>query len=175
MELPVSSVDRDGRSTHSLLCEDRTVESAQEFLRQAVRVTESWPEKINLDGNAASHRGLRLLCEEDSRWKAVTARARRYLNNIIEQDHRAIKQRCAPMLELKSFRTAQVTFSGIELAHRIRKRQFAVAYERNGRRALPQGTLGPGALGQKPKISGGASPAPNLLSRSVGQNPDQAT
>lgn len=126
------AVDRNGKSIHSMLSDDRAIGSAQEFCRQAVRVTESWPEKINLDRNAASHRGLRLLCEEDSRWKTVTVRARRYLNNIIEQDHRAIKQRCAPVLGLKSFRTAQVTFSGIELAHRIRKRQFAVAYERNG-------------------------------------------
>jgi hypothetical protein len=37
------------------------------------------------------------------------------------------------MLALKSFRTAAVTFSGIELAHRIHKRRFAVAYERDGR------------------------------------------
>ena len=128
------AVDRDGRSIHSLLCEDRTVESAQEFFRQAVKVPGSrWPEKVNLDGNAASHRGLRLLGEEDSRWQSVKVRTRRYLNNIVEQDHRAIKGRCAPMLGLKSFRTAAITFSGIELAHRIRKRQFAVAYERNAR------------------------------------------
>lgn len=55
------------------------------------------------------------------------------LNNIIEQDHRAIKRKCASMLSLKSFRTAAVTFSGVELAHRIHKRQFAVAYQRDGR------------------------------------------
>jgi len=47
-----------------------------------------------------------------------------YLNNIVEQDHRAIKRRCAPMLGFKSAKTAAVTISGIELAHRIRKRQF---------------------------------------------------
>jgi hypothetical protein len=47
--------------------------------------------------------------------------------------HRAIKQRSAPMLGLKSFGSAAVTFSGIELAHRIRKRQFNVAYEHQGR------------------------------------------
>jgi transposase-like protein len=128
------AVDREGKSIHSLLCADRTVGSAQEFLRQAVKVPGSgWPEKINLDGNTASHLGLRLLGEEDSRWQSVTVRARRYLNNIVEQDHRAIKRRCRPMLGLKSFRTAAITFSGIELAHRIRKRQFALAYERNGR------------------------------------------
>ena len=119
---------------HSLLREDRTIGSAQEFFRQAVRVSGSpWPEKINLDGNAASHLGLRLLAEEDSRWQHVTVRARRYLNNVIEQDHRAIKQRSRAMLGLKSFHTAAVTFSGIELAHRIRKRPFTLAYQRNGR------------------------------------------
>lgn len=127
------AVDSSGKSIHSLLSEDRTMFSAQDFFRQAVKVTGSWPEKINLDGNIASHRGLHFLKEEDSRWGSVTVRARRYLNNLIEQDHRAIKRRCRPMLGLKSFRTAAVTFAGVELSHRIHKRQFAVAYERDGR------------------------------------------
>jgi transposase-like protein len=128
------AVDRYGKSVHSLLREDRTIGSAQEFFRQAVKVKGSpWPEKINLDGNAASHLGLRLLGEEDSRWRSVTVRARRYLNNLIEQDHRAIKQRSRSMLGLKYFDTAAVTLAGIELAHRIRKRQFTLAYEREGR------------------------------------------
>ena len=52
----------------------------------------------------------------------LVVRCSRYLNNIVEQDHRAIKQRCASMLGLKSFRTAAITFAGIELANRIRKR-----------------------------------------------------
>ncbi len=127
------AVDRNGKSIHSLLCVDRTVDSAQEFFRQAVKVAGSgWPQKVNLDGNAASHRGLRLLGDEDSRWHSVSVRTRRYLNNIVEQDHRAIKRRCAPMLGLKSFATAAVTLSGVELAHRIRKRQFTIPYECNG-------------------------------------------
>ena len=135
MELPLSrAVDRNGKSVHSLLREDRTIGSAQQFFRQAVKVKGSpWPEKINLDGNAASHLGLRLLGAEDSRWQGVKVRARRHLNNVIEQDHRAIKQRSRPMLGLKSFHTAAVTFLGLELAHRIRKRQFTLAYQRNGR------------------------------------------
>ena len=66
-----------------------------------------WPEKINVDGNSATHLGLRLLPAEDLRWRGVEVRARRYLNNVVEQDHRAIKQRCAPMLGLKSFRSAR--------------------------------------------------------------------
>jgi len=47
-----------------------------------------------------------------------------YLNNIIEQDHRAIKARCKPARGFKSFAAASTTLAGIELAHRIRKRQF---------------------------------------------------
>jgi transposase-like protein len=155
------AVDRNSKSVHSLLREDRTIGSAQEFFRQAVKVKGSpWPEKINLDGNAASHLGLRLLGEKDSRWQHVTVRARRYLNNVIEQDHRAIKQRSRPMLGLKSFHTAAVTFSGIELAHRIRKRQFTLAYERKGR-ALSLKDLWDQALsGQSFPDSLDNSPAP---------------
>jgi hypothetical protein len=66
-----------------------------------------------------------LLRQENPEWRSVEIRSRRYLNNIVEQDHRAIKRRCAPMLALKSFRTAAVTLAGVELAHRIRKRQFS--------------------------------------------------
>jgi transposase-like protein len=123
------AVDRNGKSIHSLLCKDRTVDSALEFFRQATQAPGSgWPQKINLDGNAASHRALRLLAKEDPRWQCVETRACRYLNNIVEQDHRAIKQRCASMLGLKSYPTAAITLSGIELAHRIRKRQFRVPF-----------------------------------------------
>jgi transposase-like protein len=53
-----------------------------------------------------------------------------YLNNIIEQDHRAIKRRCAWMTGFKSARNAAITLSGIELAHRIRKRQFSFGRSR---------------------------------------------
>ena len=116
------AVDRYGKSVHSLLCRDRSLESALAFFREAVAAEgASWPTKINLDGNAATHRALRMLGDEDSRWQAVEIRARRYLNNVVEQDHRAIKRRCVSMLGLKSYRSAATTFAGIELAHRIRK------------------------------------------------------
>jgi transposase-like protein len=96
------------------------------FLSKALKTHQPrWPRKVNLDGNSASHRALRLLRQENPRWQSVDVRSRRYLNNIVEQDHRAIKRRCAPMLALKSFRTAAVTLAGVELAHRIRKRQFS--------------------------------------------------
>lgn len=48
----------------------------------------------------------------------------KYLNNIVEQDHRRVKRRIYPMLGFKQFRNAAVTISGIELAQQIKKGQF---------------------------------------------------
>src|SRR3990170_2060303 len=110
--------------------------SAQAFFRFATATERvPWPDKVNIDGNKATLRGLRLLAEEDGRWRGVKIRARRYLNNVVEQDHRAIKQRCASMRGLKSFRSAAVTLAGIELAHRIRKGQHSLPLNRQGRRS----------------------------------------
>jgi transposase-like protein len=129
------AVDKHGKSVDSLLREDRGIEAAQAFFRKAVLTQQSqWPRKVTLDGHTASHRALRLLCAEDSRWNSVLVRSCRYLNNIVEQDHRAIKRRCAPMLGFKSVATAAVTLSGIELAHRIHKQQFSFG---RGRRRRP--------------------------------------
>ena len=66
-------------------------------------------------------------------WRNVKLRTSAYLNNIVEQDHRAIKRRCAAMAGFKSFENAAVTIAGIELAHRIRKRQFDLGHGRRRR------------------------------------------
>ena len=84
---------------------------------------------------AIGHCGL--LADEDPRWKSVLVRSCRYLNNIVEQDHRAIKRRCASMLGFKSFETAATTLAGIELAHRIHKQQFSF----DGNRLQPRSSL----------------------------------
>ncbi len=57
----------------------------------------------------------------------------RYLNNIVKQDHRATKRRCASMAGFKSFDNAAITVAGIELAHRINKRQFSFGAGRSRR------------------------------------------
>jgi len=128
------AVDKHGKSVDFLLCGDRGMDAAQAFFRKAVATHRPrWPRKVNLDGNTSSHRALRLLGQEDSRWESVVVRSRRYLNNIVEQDHRAIKRRCASMTGFKSFGTAAITLAGIELAHRIRKRQFSFGRGRQRR------------------------------------------
>ena len=121
------AVDKFGKTVDSLLCADRSVSAARAFFCKALKTHHPRrPRKLNLDGNAASHRALQLLRKENPNLQSVVIRSSRYLNNIVEQDHRAIKRRCAPMLALKSFRTAAVTLAGVELAHRIRKGQFSL-------------------------------------------------
>ena len=82
------------------------------------------PRKVTLDGHWPSHRALRLLRREHPAWRGVHVRTCAYLNNVVEQDHRAIKARCGTMRGFKSFTAAATTLAGMELAHRIRKRKF---------------------------------------------------
>ena len=58
--------------------------------------------------------------------EGAKVRSSKYLNNLIEQDHRSVKQRVAVMLGFKPFRNAEITIAGIELMHRIRKGQFGL-------------------------------------------------
>ena len=58
--------------------------------------------------------------------RCVEIRSSRYLNNVVEQDHRRIKQRVRAMLRFKRLETAAITITGIELAEKIRKQQFKI-------------------------------------------------
>ena len=120
------AVDKQGKTVDFLLRRDRGIAAAQAFFRKALATNlNRWPRKVTLDGYVPSHRALRLLRREDSRWRNVEVRICKYLNNIVEQDHRAINPRCASMAGFKSFDNATITLAGIELAHRIHKRQFS--------------------------------------------------
>ena len=117
-----------------LLRPDRGIAAAQAFFRKALATNPSrWPREVTLDGHVPSHCGLRHLRRENPKWKYVEVRSCKYLNNIVEPDHRAIKRRCASMTGFKSFVNAAITIAGIELAHRIRKRQFSFGPGRHRR------------------------------------------
>ena len=79
---------------------------------------------ITLDGYAASYRAVAKLKTFGILPLGVQVRPCKYLNNVIEQDHRRIKQRIRPMLGFKRFETASVTIHGIELAETVKKQQF---------------------------------------------------
>ncbi len=85
------------------------------------------------DATAVRASALWLLRREHPCWRNVKVRTNQYLNNLIEQDHRAIKRRCASMAGFKSFANAAITIAGIELAHRIRKEQFSFGRGRRRR------------------------------------------
>jgi transposase-like protein len=86
------------------------------------------PLKSRLASIAATrpHRAAREFLATHRRGYWTKIRSSKYLNNLIEQDHRSIKLRLGPMLEFKRFRNASITIAGIELVHRIRKGQFAL-------------------------------------------------
>ena len=118
------AVDRDGKTVDFRLSRRRDVAAAKSFFRKALKTQGRPPCTITLDGYAASHRAVRELPEESGLWKDTKLRSSKYLNNIVEQDHRGVKARIGPMLGFKRFRRAKVTIAGIELLHRIRKNQF---------------------------------------------------
>jgi putative transposase len=85
------------------------------------------PEKITIEGseaNAAATRGY-----NDEQGTAIAIRQVKYLNNLVEQDHRAVKRLTRPMLGFKSFEAAPCTLAGVELMHMIRKGQLASGAE----------------------------------------------
>ena len=117
------AVDKAGKTVDFYLSRKRDGNAAKAFLRKAMK-GQRIPTKITLDAYAASHRAVADLKENGELPKRVQVRSSKYLNNLIEQDHRRVKQRLRPMLGLKTFRTAAVVIRGIELAEKIKKGQY---------------------------------------------------
>ena len=102
----------------------RDVAAAKAFFRKAIKGQGSSPRTVTLDGYAASHRAVREMKADGELPCDTKLRSSKYLNNLIEQDHRGVKLRIGPMLGFKRFRTAAITIAGIELLRRISKGQF---------------------------------------------------
>jgi putative transposase len=120
------SVDREGHTVDLLLSERRDIAAAKCFFAQTIK-KRGIPQKITLDGYAASHVAVSELQEEGILPAKLLVRTNRYLNNLIEQDHRRVKQRVRSMLGFKRFGYAAITISGIELVHQIKKKQFDIS------------------------------------------------
>lgn len=118
------AVDASGKTVDFRLSPQRNMAAAKAFFPQAVRSQRRSPETITLDGYAASHRAVRELQEQGRLPGLRKLRSSKYLNNLIEQDHRNVKSRLGTMLGLKSFASAAITIRGVELMHCIRKEQF---------------------------------------------------
>jgi transposase-like protein len=69
--------------------------------------------------------------------KDTKLRSSKYLNNLIEQDHRGVKSRTRHMLGFKNFQSAAIAIAGVELLRRIHKNQFALSRLRIKSQAVP--------------------------------------
>ncbi len=130
-------VDRTGQTIDFFLSEHRDIAAAKRFLRQAI-ARRDLPKKLTLDGYAASHEAVGELQKEGILPTEFTVRTSKYLNNLIEQDHRRVKQRVRPMLGFKDFAHASITIMGIELVHQIRKQQFDISLLCPAHARIPQ-------------------------------------
>jgi transposase-like protein len=115
------AVDEEGHTVDFLLTPRRDRAAAEAFLHKAIR-TQGLPEKITIDqsgSNTAAITHYNKMHKTD-----IAIRQCKYLNNIVEQDHRAVKRLTRPLLGFKSFWAACCTIAGIEVMHAIRKGQL---------------------------------------------------
>jgi len=116
------AVDRLGRTAGFLLTAKRDEAAARRFFERALALYDL-PEKITVDKNGANTAATRGLIADSG--VSIELRQCKYLNNLVEQDHRAIKHRTRPMRGFKSFHCAAKISAGVEVMHMIRKGQRA--------------------------------------------------
>ena len=120
------AVDKLGNTLDFMLSERRDEAAATAFFAKAIG-NNGWPEKVVIDKSGSNAVGLfnmNCLLAMNSWCWLIDVLQVKYLNNIIEQDHRFIKRITRPMQTFKSLNSAAATLAGIEVAHMIRKGQF---------------------------------------------------
>ena len=125
------AVDKEGKTVDFMLSEKRDEPAARAFFKKAMG-SNGVPDKVTLDKSGANKAGmntinlrLALLFMLGCFFMQILVRQIKYLNNIVEQDHRFVKKITKPMKGFKSFEAADATLSGIELHHMLRKHQHA--------------------------------------------------
>jgi putative transposase len=127
------AIDSNGDTVEFCFSERRNLTAAKRFLRKALK-RHGRPERIVIDGSQTNREAI-VSCDMTDRLQDRSRRAlspirirqSAYLNNRIEQDHRAIKRRIRPMLGFKSMTSARVILGGIEMIHMMRKGQAKYA------------------------------------------------
>jgi transposase-like protein len=114
------AVDKHGQTIDFLLTAKRDKRAAKRFLKKAIRGS-GIPQKINIDKSGANTAGIKAY-NQDSKTN-IEIRQCKYLNNIVEQDHRTIKRHAKMILGFKEFHSAKTIISGIEILKMIFKGQ----------------------------------------------------
>ena len=118
------AVDKDGNTIDFLLRAHRDKTAARRYFEKSI-AQNGVPETVTIDKSGANLAALEAINAD--RETPIKIRQSKYLNNLVEQDHRAIKRRTRPMLGFKNFRSARILLGGIELMHMIAKGQMKCA------------------------------------------------
>ena len=119
------AVDSEGNTIDFYLSESRDQQAAKRLFKKALAASHNrTPRVITVDKNPAYPAAIQDLEEEDCLPEGIGIRQIKYLNNIVEQDHRFIKKRVRPMLGFKSYETATSILSGVEAMHIMKKGQL---------------------------------------------------
>ena len=114
------AVDKEGNTIDYLLTGRRDKKAAKRFLCKAIKHN-SKPIKINIDKSGSNSAAINAYNNDEG--SNIEIRQNKYLNNVIEQDHRPIKQLCRATLGFKSFASAKITIGGFESMRIIKKKQ----------------------------------------------------
>ena len=117
------AVDKYGNTVDFLLTRRRQKMSAQKFFNKAIG-NNGKPRIVNIDKSGSNSSAILTVNKRSLSTKKIKIRKVKYLNNIIEQDHRRIKRRIRIMTGFKEFESAQRTLSGIEVVSIINKDQI---------------------------------------------------
>ena len=118
------AVDKDGNTIEFMLSAKRDVSAAKRFFKKTMRAEHRrLPFSISVDKNAAYPEAFSASQEERTVPKDCKLRRIKYLNNVIEQDHRFVKKKVRASQCFKNFHTAERTLEGIEAVNMIRKGQ----------------------------------------------------
>ena len=115
------ALDKSGDTVDFLLTAKRDLAAARRYLERAINLHDL-PEKITIDKSGANTAAIRSV--NDDACLDIELRKCKYLNNIVEQDHRAVKRITNPMLGFKSFWSAQKLIAGIKTMLMVKKGQL---------------------------------------------------
>jgi len=114
------AVDKEGQTIDFHFSKRRNKMAAYKFLKKAIN-NNGVPIKINIDKSGANTTGIKLYNKRHG--TNIEIRQCKYLNNIVEQDHRKIKRHTKSLGSFKSFVAAKITLAGIEMINMLRKGQ----------------------------------------------------
>ena len=117
------AVDRDGENVDFLVRAKQDHAAARAFFERAIDLHGA-PEKITIDKSGANTAAITSIHADSG--LCIEMRQSKYLNNLVEQDHRAVKRITRPMLGFKTFGCARILIAGIKVMHMIRKGPLGV-------------------------------------------------